>query len=160
RKLIVKNLEKAAEEAEEQEVTGGAFHAWKNLFNRTLEKMKKPFTVFATSALLVGGLASCTAGEPIPEPTTTPSASVQVLDIGDALGGPLVTDEWGTYQKLVVDPDGIANNFENTVVSLETLEEVGFTIEDAKKAQYVAVRWLVEDIIDNPIIDMPYDRTE
>jgi hypothetical protein len=156
RKLILKNLEKAAEEAAEQETSGGAFHAWKNLFKRSLEKMRKPLTVFAAGALLAGGLAGCTGGQ-IPEPSNTNGnpTTAYSLDIGDAVGGPEVTDNWGTYQKLLVDPKGSAYTFDEKVVDKASLTANGFTIEDAKKAQIAAVKYLVEDTTDNPAIDVP-----
>ena len=158
RKLIVKNLEKAAAEAEEQGVSGGAFYAWKNLFRRTWEKAKRPFAALTLSTVLIGSLASCSGGDApnAPEPNPSGSSISYTLDLGDGVDGPVVTDEWGDYQRVVVDPAGVP--FNEDVVQKDTFEEVGLTMEDAKQAQESAVKYLIEDITDNPTFDIPAER--
>lgn len=160
RKLIVKNIEKAKLEAEEQGVTGGAFHAWKNLFQRSVEKFRRPIVALALSTALIGSLAACTGGDADPnKPAPSPSETSISQPIGvSAVPGETVTDQYGDYQKLEAAPGA---TFDESVVDKVTLEQNGLTVDDAKAAHQVAVEFIVEDVVDHPAVDfLPEDFTK
>lgn len=157
RKLIVKNLEKAKAEAEEQEVSGGAFHAWKNLFKRSLERIRRPLAVAAVGTFLAGSLVACSGGDaPKIDDAPKPSETSISLTIGEsAIAGETVTDDLGSYQKLDATPD---TTFDESKIDKVSMEANGLTVEDAKKAHEIAVSYIVEDIADNPGIDLTSEQ--
>lgn len=96
-------------------------------------------------ALVMGSLTACT-----PSPDEPP-----IVVAGDAIGGPLIADELGTYQKLLVNPDGQALVADEATVDMDSFAQYGLTSEDAQHAQAVTAKYLIEDFLDNIVIDLP-----
>jgi hypothetical protein len=161
RKMILKNLAKARDEAEEQGVTGGAFHAWKNVFKETVAKMKKPLVAMGLAGVLVAGIAGCAGSlnndqnnTNSPTPTETVACSTENPgEYGDVIALKDVTDEQGTYCQTTIDPRSEALVYDASKVDVPSLIEYGFTEEDAKKAQETTVKFVTEEALDSAALD-------
>jgi hypothetical protein len=167
RKLILKNLAKANDEAEKQSVSGGAFHAWKNVFSKTVEKMKKPLVAAGLVGVLAFSMAGCSSGSlnngpdgtNVPSPSSSSSSAPVVCSTedpgpyGDVVAKEKVTDEFGDYCHTTIDPNSDALKYDPAKVDLASLEANGFTEEDAKEAQVTAVTVYSEKILDNSRLD-------
>lgn len=161
RKLILKNLTKAEQEIVENPISGGNFHAWKNVFNETVERMKRPFIALGIAGAMTLSIAGCAGGldnQPLPEPTeTTPIVEVCSTEnpgpFGDSVLLREVTDELGTYCQTTIDPDSAALVYDASVVDMASLEENGFTEEDVKNLQPNAVKFFAEEALDSSMLD-------
>ena len=159
RKMILKNLDKAREEAEAQGVTGGAFHAWKNVFKETVAKMKKPLVAMGLAGVLLAGLSGCSGSldtpdkTNVPEPTGTVACSTENPgEYGDVVALEEVTDEYGTYCRTTIDPASTALIFDADKAD-SSLATYGFTNEDASAAQKTAVTLFSEQVLDSTRLD-------
>ena len=74
-------------------------------------------------------------------------------DYGDVIPLEDVTDEYGTYCHVTIDPDSDALVYDASKVDLESLAEFGFTEKQAAMAQQNAVRFVVEEVLDSPMLD-------
>lgn len=164
RKLILKNLEKAELEVEENPISGGNFHAWKNVFNETVERMKKPFIALGLTGTLA--LAGCTGSidnKPLPDPTTT-TPIVEVCSTenpgpwGDSVALEEITDEFGVYCKTTIDPNSKALVYSPDNTDVDSLKEYGFTEQDVKDLLPQATRFFSEEVIDSTILDNPSEE--
>jgi len=161
RKMILKNLDKARDEAEKQGVTGGAFHAWKNVFKATVEKMKKPLMAIGLTGVLVASLSGCVGAlddtnnpSNSPEPTGTVACSTaNPGPYGDVIPKEDITDENGTYCQTTLDPTSEAYVYDASKVDMASLEKWGFTEADAKKAQEETALFVAEEVLDSSILD-------
>lgn len=167
RNNILKNINVAREEAEKQGVTGGAFHAWKNLMKRVLSKMSRGFKVGAAVGL-VSLIAACGSGDQPPANTTEPTATQPgTSQTAEPSGEPLVdsnpedqfvplemvTDEYGEYQRQTIDPNSDVMQLDPSVVDMASFEANGLTEEDALEMQRLVVQRFVEDSLDGTRLD-------
>ena len=161
RRMILKNLAKARDQAEEQGVTGGAFHAWKNVFKETVAKIKKPLIAMGLAGVLVASLAGCggslnndnnNTASPVPVDAVACSTE-NPGDYGDIVGLEDVTDAEGTYCHTTIDPKSEALIYDSAKVDMASLEKYGFTEEDAKKAQEETVTFVAEEALDSAALD-------
>lgn len=159
RKLILKNLEKAEQEVEENPISGGNFHAWKNLFNETVERMRKPFLALGLVGALT--LTGCTGGlvnEPAPTGSTPAVAACSTENPGpwgDSVALREVTDELGTYCQTTLDPSSTALVYSPENVDLASLQEHGFTEQDVKDLMPKAAQFFSQEVIDSTVLDRP-----
>jgi hypothetical protein len=171
KKVILKNLNKAREEAAKQGVTGGAFHAWKNIFSKTVEKMKRPVIALGVVGAMAFSLAGCTGAinkDNNPIPTSSPSASSPVTgplcdpanDIyGDVVPTKIEKDERGEYCHVGIDPKAEALN-DDSKITMSTLEENGISKEQALAIQKKAVTFVGSEGIDSAILDRNTNGTD
>lgn len=160
RKLILKNLKKAEEEAEKQGVTGGAFHAWKNLFSKTVERVKKPLVALGLAGTLAltacTGQGGVTPASPSPSETNNPVVACSTENpgpYGDVIAKEEVKDQFGEYCHTTIDPKSAALKWDESKVDVQSLKDNGFTVEDAKKAQKTVVTFLAEQGLDSSRLD-------
>lgn len=163
RKMILKNLAKANDEAEKQGVSGGAYHAWKNVFSKTVEKIKKPLIAAGLVGVLAISIAGCSGSvKPIDNNADSPSPSNGGIVAcstenpgpwGDVIAKEEVKDEYGTYCRTTIDPKSDALKYDASKTDTASLEKYGFTEEDAKTAQKTAVTFLAEETLDSTRLD-------
>ena len=161
--MILKNLEKARREAAENPVSGGAYHAWKNIFSATVERMKKPLLALGVTGALLAGLTGCVGSvgpdnTPGPVDPTDPAQTVACSTEdpgpwGDVIADEEVTDEYGAYCRTTIDPKSEALVYDKSKVDVKSLEKYGYTEEDAKEAQQSAVKFLTEETLDSTRLD-------
>jgi hypothetical protein len=169
RKMILKNLEKARDEAEEQGVTGGAFHAWKNVFKETVAKMKKPLIAIGLTGALAISLSGCAGtlnndnNNQTPEPTQTSVPVDGALcdpanDIyGDSIAAETVTDDLGTYCHTSIDPTAEAMQKDVSKYDTASLTQYGVSEDDAFVIQKKAVEFLGSQGLDSSALDTNTD---
>lgn len=125
---------------------------------------KSALVAVGLAALLVAtaGCAATTAPAATEDTAAPADAAVaacaeltaeQSRTLDDAVAGELVSDSFGNYCKLRINPDAEALVYDSSKVDFEALEEFGFTEEDAKKAQVAAVTYLVEQSFDSVFLD-------
>lgn len=169
RRKILRNLTKARDEAE-MGTTAGAFHAWKNLMHRVVDKMKllaKPVLAGGTALFLAGCVGGGGIFAPTSDSSTDPSSpdsttsgstvcSTLTIDQVDALGDAypvsIVKDQYGEYCKLTINPNSNVLKHDPDTIS-PTVFGFGFTEEQAYAAQDAAVKWVVENFLDSSILD-------
>lgn len=168
KKIILKNYDKARTQAETQGVTGGAFHAWKNAFARVYGKIRRSLAVAGATGLVVsvaacGGLQasptpSGSDSEPANPGTPTTSQPAEPGTLSDlypddaSIPAGEVTDEYGTYVHVTVDPNGTFAQYDPSIVQGD-LAAQGFSEEQAREAHDLAARFFVEQTIDSPAYD-------
>lgn len=115
--------------------------------------------VAALAALIALGLAGCTAAaEPSPTPDNSPAAQTDAEGPTDAYPEddfvPLefVTDEYGSYTRMTVDPDSPLLRVGDDPAVQELLA-AGATREQLDAAQRHAVTYLVEQYLDGTRLD-------
>lgn len=127
--------------------------------------MKKSSNFVASLAMLgvlITVLSGCSSSatngsKPSASPTPTSASACSVDDLGgygDVVPVEDVTDEYGTYCHVAINPDAEALKYASTKVNSESLEQYGFTEEDAQKAQDITVRFAAEEVIDSTILDV------
>ena len=129
-------------------------------------------TPSAVSAGIVGilvlALAGCASASPgVGGPTTsapatsTPSPTIAAAcplapsqgPWGSVIAKEQITDVFGTYCRTTIDPASEAAQFDVAKVDLDSLKTHGFTLDDARKAQKVAVTYLAEQLLDSSRLD-------
>lgn len=158
---ILKQILAARLEAERDGVTGGVFHAWKNALQRTVQRIKKPMLALGLAGTLM--LTACTGGggvQPTPNgtdstnpPTTVACSTENPGPYGDVIPKEEVTDEYGEYCQTTIDPSSDALVYDSSKVDLESLQQYGFTEDDAKAAQKTAVTFAAEQALDSTRLD-------
>lgn len=152
---------KTRQEAEQNATTGGALHARKSLFKKT-ERMKKPLIAMGMTGALLFSVAGCSGALDTPDknnvpdqlPQTTASCSTEDPGPwGDVIAKETVTDEFGEYCQTTIDPESAAFKYDASKVDVASLQEHGFTEEDAKEVQQRAAQYLSEVALDSSILD-------
>lgn len=162
KKIISNQLTKAEKETPD----GPTFYAWKNLVGRSiLRKHGSKLTAIGVSTVLSFSLAACNGGEkiPTPEPTdttisqsVTPSAQPSdtpstFMDLsgnetkGFYASDETITDKYGTYNPLRVDPDAEFLQTDRSIYSPEVTDYFDdATVDKGKKviANFVVDGWL------------------
>lgn len=132
----------------------------------------RPATAVARTALIsavVLALAGCAGAAPgagstaNPVASATPTAAPSPSAVaacpesdsqgpwGDVIAAAQVTDAAGSYCRTAIDP--AAAQFDESVVDLDSLTTHGFTIDDARAAQQVAVAYAAEQGLDSTRLD-------
>jgi hypothetical protein len=167
---ILKNLLQARAEADEHGVTGGSMHAWKNALARTVDRVKKPLIAAGLAGALIFSVSACSPNvDPVTPPNgtgTSTSAPVDGSDngmipcstdnpgpYGDAVAKEQITDDKGTYCHVTIDPESNALKYDASKTDTASLEQYGFTQEDAEAAQKSAVTFVVEQSMDSTLLD-------
>ncbi|WEO78470.1 hypothetical protein BJQ94_05385 [Cryobacterium sp. SO2] len=92
---------------------------------------------------------------PTTDPSSTPVAACPESDSqgpwGDVIAAAQVTDAAGSYCRTAIDPAAVP--FDDAVVDLDSLTTYGFTIDDARAAQQVAVAYVAEQGLDSTRLD-------
>lgn len=158
---ILKQLLSARAEAEREGVSGGIFHSWKNSLKRSIERFKRPLVALGLSSVLL--LSACTGQNgvtPSPsdsnaptEPGTVACSTENPGSYGDVIAKEEVTDEFGAYCRTTIDPNSDALRWDESKVDMASLEEHGFTVEEAKEAQKTAVTFAAEQTFDSTRLD-------
>ncbi|WP_104191018.1 hypothetical protein [Cryobacterium sp. Y82] len=118
------------------------------------------------AVVLLGGLGGCASAvtndeadaataERTAAPTVAPTgcSSEFAVDYGDVVGLQDVTDEFGTYCHTTIGPESEAAIYDSAKTDVETLNEFGFTENDAAEALPVALRILTEEVLDSSRLD-------
>jgi hypothetical protein len=137
-------------------------------------RMRLPLLALAVGCALVAGLSGCAAAE---DPAagagagSTAGATPTADDGADGAGGvdgcatadpgawgdvvakEPVTDEYGTYCHVTIDPAAAALTYDTSKVDAASLTEFGFAEEYVRAAQQTAVKLLVEQVLDNSRLD-------
>jgi hypothetical protein len=147
---------------ETENVSGGHFHAWKNLKKAVRSKFAQKV---AAAGLLVGmsvSLAGCFAngntennngGNPAPTPSTSASAPAPA-SYGMVIGsGEKVKTADGTYETIDIDKNSPLYNFNNGEGNPDYMAEAGWTEADGKASQKVVANYLVKEFVDSSALE-------
>jgi hypothetical protein len=129
--------------------------------------IRRPLLAVLVGGALVVGLSGCAgaadqtaATNPASAAAETPDASgsdgctvAEPGDWGDVIALGPVTDEYGTYCHVTIDPTAAALTYNTSKIDVASLAEFGFAEEDTKAAQLTAVTLLVEQVLDNTRLD-------
>jgi hypothetical protein len=159
RKIQLNQINRSYDEIDKG-VTGGNFHAWKNVMDTVKGKVARRVATASVVAGMTLSLAGCFAGG-VNSPTTTPSdpssetptptASSQAYGVAEGTGQK-TTDKLGEYEHVTVPEDSPAYTYDPSVKD-PSVEKFGFTDEDAASAQKFAVKVAVEQMFDSSALD-------
>lgn len=160
RKLILKNLQKAKDEAEKQGVTGGAFHAWKNLLKRSISKIKKPLIGIAAVGVLAFSLSGCSGSvteTPKPTPssssTSQPAAACANEELGDVVATKQVKNDKGEYCQVELDSNAAILKADKSKWDAASLKANGISDDQAQQAVDSVAKFYASEGVDSPILD-------
>lgn len=168
RKIQLNQIDRAQEEVK-QGVTGGAWHTWKNLRKRVIEKMKnarKTVLAIGLTGALAFGMGGCFSTAPdsngtIKPPTTTSAPAVDNVTYGDLItmkdanGKPVtVNDEFGDYTRITINPkdDSMRLNADTLDPSVR---QAGWNTKDVLAGQQWVSTFVAEEGIDSGAVDTP-----
>ena len=167
RKLILKNLQKAKDEAEKQGVTGGAFHAWKNLLKRSVAKIKKPIIALGVIGALSFSLAGCSGSlknddTPKPNPTSTSVATEDCAnqEIGDVIGKQDVKEDDGVYCHVGIDPNAAALKKNAKAYDSATFTNLGISEDKGYEFQKKTVEFFASEGLDSTILEKNTNKAD
>lgn len=150
RKIQMNRLDNATVE----NVSGGNFHAWKNLHGAVRSKIAQRVAaaglVIGMSASLVGCIANGTAPDQHqPGAPAGPSTSIsQVLGSGEKVETPT-----GTYEKIIMNPDAEAYQYKPIPGDEQALQGMGWTVSDGAAGQKHAVDYMTKEFIDSTALE-------
>ncbi|WP_010202712.1 hypothetical protein [Salinibacterium sp. PAMC 21357] len=112
------------------------------------------------AVLAAAGCAAAAPAESEPQDAPETEACAKLADeqlqwLSDAIPGEMMSDSFGNYCKLRIDPDSDALVYDASTTDLVSLKEFGFTEEDAATAQIAAITYLVEQTLDSEALDNP-----
>lgn len=120
--------------------------------------------------LILTGCSITSTGNPAPSEKTestptsdnagTPCSVEDSGSFGDVIPDREVTDDFGTYCKTKVSPQAASLKWDDKVVDIQSLEDNGFTIDQAKVAQRTAVTFALEKTFDDARLDNFSQSTE
>lgn len=158
RKIQINRLENT----EVENVSGGHFHAWKNLQKAVRSQMAQKV---AATSLMVGmsvSMVGCFANGdgddknpvvPDGSPTST-SAPVSSGSYGVAVGsGEKVETDTGTYETITLDPNSPAYSFNKGRGNPSYMQEAGWTEEDGAAAQRHVINYMVNEFVDSTALE-------
>lgn len=171
RKIELNQLDRATEEVEAG-VTGGHFHAWKNVMNTVKDKLRARFVAAALVPIMAVGVAGCGSqiGPVDPNQPTTPSTSQGPVgengfyQEGDYVlqgSGVKISDEDGEYEEVYrPSADEYANTpWPGNPVG-QQLIAAGFTADDINHAQQLANNVALDVSFDSTISDRTVSDSE
>lgn len=146
------------ERAEVDNVSGSNFHAWKNLHSAVRTKMAQRIAaagmIVGMSASLVGCFASDgrTTSDPTHEmvPPSPPISNSQSYIQGS---GEKVETEDGSYEKVIIAEDAPALEYNMGMPHPQYLTDAGFTEQDGREGQQLAVNYLVQEFVDSEALE-------
>lgn len=149
RKIQMNRLDRA----ETENVSGGHFHAWKNLHGAVRSKMTQKI---AAAGLLVGmsvSLVGCFANggannNDQPVPNNAPTSISQVMGSGEK-----VETETGTYEKITLNPDAPAYQYQPIPDDEAVLSSMDWTYGDGEAGQKFAVDYMTKEFIDSTALE-------
>lgn len=128
-------------------------------------KLRKMFTAVALVVAFTVTLTGCVASDapktvsasgaanPNADVKTGPVACAEQGPWGDSVARTVITDEYGDYCAVTIDPNSNALTLEGVDLDVDSLTKYGYTEADAKAAQQVAVKTLVETSLDSTVLD-------
>lgn len=147
RKIQMNRLDRA----ETENVSGGHFHAWKNLQGAVRSKMSQKI---AAAGLLVGmsvSLVGCFAvggGNKAEEysdvPPNAPTSISQIIGSGEKVETPS-----GAYEKITLNENAPVYSYNNGQGHPEYVSSAGWTEEDGTAGQRAAVDYMVKEFVDS-----------
>lgn len=112
------------------------------------------------SASLAMGVSGCAAeagfsSTPDPVTSTEPTTGCPLADgdYGDVIPDRLVSDEYGEYCKMKLDPASPAAQLDSSIVDVESLTTYGYTMEDAKEVYDLVVNFIATQMFDSTALD-------
>jgi hypothetical protein len=149
RKIQLNRLDRA----ETENVSGGHFHAWKNLHNAVRSKMTQKIAaaglLVGMSVSLVGCFANGNANNDQPVvPPNAPSSYGMVVGSGEK-----VETEAGVYEKITVNEDAPIYVYNNGYGHPEYISSAGWSEEDGASGQRAAVDYMVKEFVDSTALN-------
>lgn len=133
-------------------VPGGDLRTWKNIRSAVRSKIAKRVVAAGLAGVMIFSLAGCFAND-VPNPHGPDGPTNVPQEYGDAAGnGTTVTDEYGTYEPLTVNPDSKSAQIREAGID-QTVYDAGYTNEDVQAAQYFASKMVVEQFLDSSALD-------
>lgn len=161
RKIQINRLENT----EVENVSGGHFHAWKNLQKAVRSQMAQKV---AATSLMVGmsvSMVGCFANgdgddkNPVvpdgsPTSTSAPVTPSPEAAYGDVTGsGEKVETDRGTYETITLDPSADIYQYNNGAGHTPELEAAGWTAEDGAAGQKLVADYMVREFVDSPALE-------
>jgi len=168
RKIQLNQLDRAKREVE-QGVTGGQFHAWKNVTKEVRQKMVRRAAILGIAGSIAFGAAGCGVQannvETTPKPTTStsapanptaePTASVDgdivvVTKDGKAV---VIKDQYGSYEKVGLNPDDALNKKVDPAIVDSSVKDAGWSDQDVLAGQKFISNFIASESIDSTALD-------
>lgn len=172
RKIQLNQLDRAKREVE-QGVTGGQFHAWKNVTKEVRRKLVQRAAIVGIAGSIAFGAAGCGVQannvDTTPKPTTStsapadPSASPST-PADSALGGDIVVmtkdgkavvikDQYGSYEKVGLNPDDALNKKVDPSIIDSSVKDAGWSDQDVLAGQKFISNFIASESIDSTALD-------
>lgn len=172
RKIQLNQLDRAKREVE-QGVTGGQFHAWKNITKEVRRKLVQRAAIVGIAGSIAFGAAGCGVQannvDTTPKPTTStsapadPSASPST-PADSALGGDIVVmtkdgkavvikDQYGSYEKVGLNPDDELNKKVDPSIIDSSVKDAGWSDQDVLAGQKFISNFIASESIDSTALD-------
>jgi hypothetical protein len=172
RKIQLNQLDRAKREVE-QGVTGGQFHAWKNVTKEVRNKLVQRAAIVGIAGSIAFGAAGCGVQannvDTTPKPTTStsapadPSASPST-PADSALGGDIVVmtkdgktvvvkDQYGSYEKVGLNPNDELNKKVDPAIVDPTVKAAGWNDADVLDGQKFISNFVASEAIDSTALD-------
>jgi len=168
RKIQLNQLDRAKREVE-QGVTGGQFHAWKNVTKEVRQKMVRRAAILGIAGSIAFGAAGCGVQannvDTTPKPTTStsapanptaePTASVDgdivvVTKDGKAV---VIKDQYGSYEKVGLNPDDALNKKVDPAIVDSSVKDAGWSDQDVLAGQKFISNFIASESIDSTALD-------
>lgn len=168
RKIQLNQLDRAKREVE-QGVTGGQFHAWKNVTKEVRQKMVRRAAILGIAGSIAFGAAGCGVQannvDTTPKPTTStsapanptaePTASVDgdivvVTKDGKAV---VIKDQYGSYEKVGLNPDAALNKKVDPAIVDSSVKDAGWSDQDVLAGQKFISNFIASESIDSTALD-------
>lgn len=138
--------------AETENVSGGHFHAWKNLHGAVRSKMAQKIAaaglLVGMSVSLVGCFANSNPNDQPVVPTNTPSSYGMVVGSGEKVETPT-----GAYEKITIDKTSPIYEYNNGDTHPSAMTDAGFTEEDGKASQKFVADYMVKEFVDSSALE-------
>lgn len=179
-RLIELNQLSRAEREAESGVTGGQFHAWKNLMKTVKENWKRKLLAAAMVPIIGFGVAGCTINQADPGNGSSTSA-FEFIDGGDYLIYDEKTDTDILYSSLInkdglvetedgsyytwwipspeTDPASYSDEYWHNGATTAELEQAGYTASDVAQARYLAYQ-MTQIAYDSETVDKILSNNE
>lgn len=161
RKIQLNRLERA----ETENVTGGHFHAWKNLHSAVRSKLAKKLAagglVVGMSFSLVGCIASgnnndhapVTPSHSVSAPATTAPAEAPLGEGIIGSGKQVKASDGSTYESISIDPNAPIYKFNNGQGLSPAMKSAGYTESDGQASQKFVANYMVKEFVDSTALE-------
>jgi hypothetical protein len=134
-----------------ENVSGGQFHAWKNLNGTVRSKMRQKIAatglVVGMSVSLVGCFAN-TNNETSAAPINAPTFIRQVIGSGE-----MITTNTGSYERILAAEDSTLYKYNEGKGNPDYMQAAGWTEEDGLASQKVVTNYMVQEFIDSSALE-------